>query len=317
VAFLLLASSAVAAAPLRVGIRDGYLKGMGRPDVWSAARDAGIDRLEVEVTPELECKNLHEADGSRHSLADQAGRDRLRRALAQHHMSISAFTTVIPLLGKLDPPAVQRWVDAVAAAAGPLGVKTIMVVPTAKDIPDQEFLRKAAEHLKPLEAIAARRGVVLAIENLGLYLNRPEILEPILGWFNPARVGLALDICNMYWYGHPLSRIYELAQRFAPRVRYVHVKNVKYPADRRESARQPGWEYKTYAEPVASGDLDFRRLLAIYHRAGFRGDVTLEDDSLPKYQGPALTEIHRQDARFLREAIGTLTPRSGRRPSPR
>ena len=39
-------------------------------------------------------------------------------------------------------------------------------------------------------------------------------------------VGLALDITNMYWFGYPPAKIYELAQTFSPHVRYAHAKNI-------------------------------------------------------------------------------------------
>ena len=47
---------------MHVGIRDGYLKSLEYKDVWAAAKAIGVNRLEVVVTPELNCSNLYEAD---------------------------------------------------------------------------------------------------------------------------------------------------------------------------------------------------------------------------------------------------------------
>jgi sugar phosphate isomerase/epimerase len=122
-------------------------------------------------------------------------------------------------------------------------------------------------------------------------------------------VALTLDICNMYWFGDPLPKIYELAEHFAPYVRYAHVKNVKYPDDQKQTRRPEGWEYSKYAEPVKTGDLDFKKIIGFYYQAGYRGDLTLEDDSLGKFKMPELREIHRQDIQYLHQIIATLSAR--------
>jgi sugar phosphate isomerase/epimerase len=291
---------------MKVGIRDGYLKSMEYEDVWSAAKAIGVDRLEIEVTPELKCPNLYESDGSLHQIDSSASIDRLRRAFRKHELSINAFTTVIPIKGDKTPEQVQQWVTAVARVAQQLKVPVIMMPLIARGIEDDEFIKRAREYIGPLQAVAAQTRVQLTIENLGHYLNRQEVLDPILKSFDTNRVGLTLDICNMYWFGHPLPRIYRLAEHFAPYVRYVHVKNVKYPEDQKQNQRSEGWEYSKYAEPVKTGDLDFRRIIGFYYQAGYRGDVTLEDDSLGKFKMPELREVHQQDVQHLRQIIAEL-----------
>ena len=98
---------------MRIGIRDGYLKNMGYKDVWSAAKAIGVDRLELEVTPELRCPNLYEADGTTHSIADKTSVERLTKTLKAKKISVCAFTTVIPLVGSMTPPQAHQWVSSV------------------------------------------------------------------------------------------------------------------------------------------------------------------------------------------------------------
>ncbi len=50
----------------------------------------------------------------------------------------------------------------------------------AKGIEDDEFIKRAREFVVPLETVARQTGLQLTIENLGHYLNREEILDPIL-----------------------------------------------------------------------------------------------------------------------------------------
>jgi len=306
-ALLVLVQPLPAKEVMKVGIRDGYLKSMEYKDVWSAVEAIGVDRLEIEVTPELKCPNLYEADGSQHQIDNPASIDRLKAAIKRHKISINAFTTVIPLTGEKTPEQIQRWVTAVARVAQRLKVPVIMMPLIARGIEDDEFIKRAREYVGPLQAVAGQTHVQLTIENLGHYLNRQEILDPILKSFDTKRVGLTLDICNMYWFGHPLSKIYELAEHFAPYVRYVHVKNVQYPEDQRQNRRPEGWEYLKYAEPVRSGDLDFKKIIGFYYHAGYRGDLTLEDDSLGKFTMPALREIHQQDVQHLHQIIAELS----------
>ena len=292
---------------LKVGIRDGYLKNMHYKDVWHAAHAIGVSRLEVEVTPELLCPNLYESDGSEYKIDSATSINRLKDAFSKHELTINAFTTVIPMTGDKTPEKIRQWVATVARVARELKVSVIMMPLIARGIEDDEFIKRAKEYVGPLQKVAGETGVQLTIENLGHYLNRQEILDPILKSFDPKRVGLTLDICNMYWFGHPRSKIYELAEHFAPFVRYVHVKNIKYPDDQKEIQRPEGWEYLKYAEPVKSGDLDFKKIVGFYYRAGFRGDLTLEDDSLGKFVMPELQEVHEQDVQYLHQIIAELS----------
>ena len=303
---LLLVLNVESRAPLQIGIRDGYLKSMGYKDTWSAAKAIGIRAIEIDLNTDLSCKNLYEADSSGHSIANAAGIQKLKETLKSRKIEVSAFCTVIPIAGDMTPEQVQHWVAGTAAAAKELKVPIIMMPLIARGIEDREFIERAQQFVKPLERIAEDTGVQLTIENLGHYLNRKEILEPILKSFQVRHVGLALDICNMYWFGHPLPVLYELAEFFAPYVRYVHVKSVKYPEDQREKRRPEGWEYMKYAEPVPTGDLDFSRILKLYYRAGYRGPVTLEDDSLEKYQMPELRQVHIRDRQSLENIVQVL-----------
>jgi len=165
---------------MHVGIRDGYLKSLEYKDVWAAAKAIGVNRLEVVVTPELNCSNLYEPDGSTHKIGDKASISRLKKTLKKQRISICAFTTVIPLSGEQTPTQVQQWVSAVDKVAQQLKVPVLMMPLIAKGIEDDEFIKRAREFVVPLETVARQTGLQLTIENLGHYLNREEILDPIL-----------------------------------------------------------------------------------------------------------------------------------------
>ena len=115
----------------------------------------------------------------------------------------------------------------------------------------------------------------------------------------------------MYWYGHPLDKIYEMTETVAPYVRYYcHAKNNRYPADKKNILRTPpGAGYRESATSIREGDLDFRRILDIYAKVGFRGVVTIEDDSLRKHDAEGQKAVLIDDVKFLREVIAELNER--------
>src|SRR5438067_1992868 len=84
-------------------------------------------------------------------------------------------------------------------------------------------------------------------------------LELTLQAVDSPRVGLTLDVGNLYWYGHPLSELYRLYERFGPFVKHTHVKNIAYPAELQEQQREIGYKYGQYSAPLDEGDIDLRR----------------------------------------------------------
>jgi sugar phosphate isomerase/epimerase len=287
-----------------VGCRDGgYLRGMGFKDVWAAMDAIGISRVEVAVEEDFTCPGLFEDGTAPYRIDTPEARRKLRKKLDEKKKSIAAFCAVVSLgKDKSDEEAVA-WIGKIAAAALDLGRPVIMVPVVGRGFSDEEFVKRGGELAKKLAAVAERYDVQIALENLGHYWNRKEILEPVLKAVPTNRVGLALDITNMYWFGHPLSEIYELAENFAPYVRYVHVKNVQYPDEKRDVQRPEGWEYGKYAAPVREGNIDFRKIVAMLRKAGYRGDLTLEDDSLGKFDAAGQKKVLQDDVQLLREII--------------
>ena len=329
VAFMFAGSISVLAAPptsqpaegrrWAVTIRDPYLKNTGEDSIWAAARAVGISRVESVLNAQLACPHLFEKDGAPYRIDTPENAKVLRDKLAAEGMSIGCFALVIKLTAPEDEAAALDWVGRAAVAAPQVGCHMLMLPiaindPKGERVSDEEFVRRGRSFLGKLDAIAARTGIQLTIENLGLYWNRAEILEPVLKASRPERVGLLQDICNMYWFGHPLDKLYALAEQFAPYVRSVHVKSVKYPEDQKNKQRPPGWDYVKYAEPVRTGDIDFARILAIYAKAGYVGDVCIEDDSLGKLDPATKKKVIADDVVVLKEIIAHLPARGTVRP---
>lgn len=292
-----------------VGIRDGYLRGIGCEDVWSAADAIGVRQIEVSVNKKLGLPNLFEASGSPYSIATPEDVKKLHAKLAEKGKAVCAFTAGFNLDQKRPEEEAVDWIGRIADAAQELRVPVIMVpVPGGKGMTDEAFKERCTGFLKQLVPIAERTGVHIALENLQLFWNRVEVLEPVLKSLPTDRVGLAHDVTNMYWYGHPLDKIYDMTETIAPYVRhYCHAKNEDFPADKENVQRTPpGWGYSEHATSVREGDIDFRRILNIYAKAGWLGVVTIEDDSLGRHDADGKKKVLIDDVKFLYGIIGEL-----------
>jgi sugar phosphate isomerase/epimerase len=290
-----------------VGIRDSYLKGIGSPDVWSAADAIGVSQIEVNVNGKMKCLQLFENDIAPYSLETPDERKELKAKLAEKKKAICAFCAGYNFGKSASDEEGIKWLGQVAEAARDLGVPVIMVpLPGVAGMKDEEYIERGKKFLGALVPIAEQMGVQFAMENLQRFNNRREVLEPILKSLPPNRVGLALDITNMYWYGFPVEQMYGLAETYAPYVRYVHAKNERYPDDKKNVQREPGWEYGKYATSVREGDIDFRRIFKTFAKAGYKGAVTIEDDSLGKHDEAGKKKVLLDDVKFLREIIAGL-----------
>ena len=291
-----------------VGIRDSYLRGIGSPDVWSAADAIGVSQIEVQVNPKMKCQQLFEGEEAPYSVGTPDERKELRAKLAEKKKTICAFCAPYNYGKSESDEEGIKWMGQLAEAARDLGVPVIMVpLPGAAGMTDEQYISRTTRLLGALAPIAEKTGVQFAMENLQRFNNRREVLEPILKSLPPERVGLALDVANMYWYGFPLEEIYQMAETFAPHVRYVHAKNNRYPDDKKNVLRTPpGSGYGESAISIREGDIDFRRILQTFAKAGYRGVVTIEDDSLGKHDEAGKKATLLDDVKFLREIIAGL-----------
>jgi sugar phosphate isomerase/epimerase len=294
-----------------VTIRDPYLRGVGET-VWAAARSVGISRLECVLDENLACPHLFEKDAAPYRIDTAENRAALRSKLAAENISIGCFAMVIRLGKPEDEDRGIKCVTRAAKAAAELGCPMIMLPvaitdPKGERVSDEEFVAVGKRFVRKLDKVAEETRVQLMLENLGHYWNRPEILLPVLKAGKPDHVGLLHDVCNMYWYGHPLEKLYPLTEQVAPYVRSVHVKSIKYPQDQRNQQRSPGWEYGKFAEPLRTGDIDFTRVLAIYAKAGYVGDVCIEDDSLGKLDAAGKKRVIADDVVLVQEIFRKIS----------
>ena len=84
---------------------------------------------------------------------------------------------------------------------------------------------------------------------------------------------------------------------------HTHCKSIRYPEDKKNLRREIGWEYGKYNCPIYEGDIDFNRIVGILRKAGYRGDLCVEDESLGKYPENERADIMRKEIAMLKKLV--------------
>ncbi len=145
--------------------------------------------------------------------------------------------------------------------------------------------------------------VQMGIENHGIQGNQPEFLTHVIEKVGSPQLGMTIDTANFYWYGHPLSRVYDIIKQLAPKAKHTHIKNINYPADVREVQREIGWKYNDFVCPLREGDIDLKAVVSILKDAGYEGDLCIEDESLMRWDNEKRKAVLIDDAAYLKEIL--------------
>ncbi|HEY3325298.1 MAG TPA: sugar phosphate isomerase/epimerase family protein [Planctomycetota bacterium] len=280
---------------ITAGCRDTHLGVAGAKDCWAAMDRVGADCVESVIMDDLSLPSLLPKGTY---TATEAGIEKLAMDMKAANKKITAFCMANNFEGR--PDFEIEWLTKAAKSAKALGVTAIRidVVPRKMDRPT--FLKSATETLKKAIAATEETGVRLAIENHGNTTNDPEFLGALFEGVGSKRLGLTLDTANFYWYGHPLSKLYEIFEQFAPRVFHTHCKNIKYPESEREKKRQMGWQYDKFNCPIDEGDIDFKRIVKILKAANYSNDLCVEDEGLARYPEKERPDVLAREIKFLK-----------------
>lgn len=284
-----------------VSCRDVYLKDTGKPDCWEALKFLGVDAIEMDVKEDLMCPAMLHPE-KKYSLAAE-GLGLLADDLAAAGVTITAFCMHNHLDERLEEEV--AWTRKVAAAAQRLKVGVIRIDVVPRKTPIDQFMPVAITACRRLCEVAAGAGLRLGVENHGKWTNDPKVLDQLFEGVGSDRLGLTMDPMNFYWFGHPLDDVYRLCEKFAPRAFHTHCKNLRYPEDKRNVRREMGWQYKECAAPVFDGDLDFRRIAGILRKAGYHGDLCLENESLRRFPPDEQPGVLKRELDFLKTAAAS------------
>ena len=205
-----------------------------------------------------------------------------------------------------DIDAELDWVISCIKTADQIGAKAVRIdaiMSTELDWPLEKRVQRFTDCMGKILDETSDYNVEMGIENHGVRGNEPDFLDMVMGKVDSPRLGVTIDIANFYWYGYPLSKVYEIIEHLAPRVKHTHIKNISYPADMREIQRELGYEYMTYVSPLREGDIDIPRIVRILKDAGYKGDLCIEDESLLRWDKEKCQAVLIDDAVYMREIL--------------
>jgi sugar phosphate isomerase/epimerase len=278
--------------------RDAHLKEVGESDIWAAAKAIGTDGLEVQIGLKGELPGLFGPEA--YTVAHEAGIAKVKDALEKAKLKITAFCMMNHFDERLEEEI--RSVELTAAACRALGVKAVRLDVVPRSIKDEdEFLKFAIDAGKQVVKVTEGTDVRFGVENHGRTTNKVEFLKAFFDGVGSKRFGITLDTANFYWYGYPLSKLYEIYAQFAGNACHTHCKNVRYPETEREKQREIGWEYGKYNCPVYEGDIEMSRVAKALNAVGYQGDLCIENESLRKYPQEERGKILKRETDYLRE----------------
>jgi len=299
-----LLSSRAAAAPaskrLTLATREVLLPRTPGADCWTVLKSIGAEGVEATIQEDLSLPALFHPR-RKYTAATPSGIEQLVDDMKAAGCRITALCTY----NRFDdrPDFEIQWGTKVARAAQALGAKAVRIDVVPHKMAAESFLGLCAQTLKRLLQATESTGVAFGIENHGATTNDPEFLRPLFERVGSKRLGLTLDTGNFYWYGHPLSKLYELYEEFATRVFHTHCKSIHYPAQDRQRRRPIGWEYAKYHCPLDQGDIDFRRVIGILVKAGYQNDLCIEDESLGKCSPAERIAVLAREVRYLKDLL--------------
>ncbi len=201
---------------------------------------------------------------------------RLRETMASYGVSFSQIDAAYPLSGRDGPhlglPYVLKSIPWAKLAGSPC-VATTDGLHRPEGLSDREAMDSMRRSYGLIVETAEAYGITVTIEIHGYFTTQPDMLEEMLGFVESPYFGLNFDTGNTFIAGHdPVA----LLERFLPRVKHVHLKDVS--ASLAEAAR--GKETGIGISHAAIGDgvnaENIVRCLEILRDAGFGGTLSLE-----------------------------------------
>jgi sugar phosphate isomerase/epimerase len=289
-----------------IAVRDQIVPVRPGRSFFDVLREVGVDAVELEVAPDLSVPHIKGEDGRPlFSLATPASIQMLKERFEAEKIRVTALMLATDFSGDAAEAHVA-WAVRAAHAARTLDAPALRIDTWTRrtDLPVATIVDNFARRIRRVLDETTGTSVGLGIENHGALSNDPAFLDAVFAAVDDPRLGLTLDTGNFYWYGHPLSDVYAIIERFAPRAKHTHIKNIAYPAELIETKRAIGYEYGRYAAPLDEGNIDVARVVRLLREAGYRGDLCVENEALSRYGGPEQQiEILRRDIQTLRTAL--------------
>ncbi|MFA4044017.1 MAG: hypothetical protein HZRFUVUK_000799 [Candidatus Fervidibacterota bacterium] len=287
-----------------VSVRDAIVTHAGYERLIDGLNELGLTAVELNLDREMRVMSLTEPRKLIDISTDE-GLETLMKELSENGVSVSALL-LSNNFGAEDIEAEIKWVvEAIkrAKALGCIAVRIDSAMSGERQLSFEERVKRFVSCLKRIIEETEDTDMPLGIENHGYQGNDPNFLQAVIDGVGSKRLGLTLDTGNFYWYGHPLSTVYEIERRFAPLTKHTHLKNIRYPQEVRETQREVGWRYGDFVCPLPDGDIDHAIIVKFLSDAGYAGDLCIEDESLGKFEPAQRKEVLKRDADYVKSLL--------------
>jgi len=298
-----------AAAPkspsgMYVSMRDDYLTKKEFPTPIEGLRRLGVDAVEVRLERDFSVAALD--SDQRVFLKTDDDAKAFRKKAEDLGVRVCGVLTACDFSAN-DMDSNIAWVARAIEIADQLGAPAVRIDSAMAKERELDFDTRVGLFVQGLSGALAKTAnskVTLGIENHGFQGNNLAFLLNVYQQVGSDRLGSTLDIGNFYWRGYPLSEVYGILRVLAPYTKHTHVKSIKYPAEEREKMREAGWEYGKYMCPLDEGDIDLAKVMQILAKAGYRGDICIEDESVSKCSSPEeRAAVLQRDVAHLRKIL--------------
>ncbi len=282
----------------KIACRDSTLRPLRADNTWTLLDELGYDAIEIRVDFNGRCPQVRKAD-RQYTIETPEGVKQLQDDAREAGKSISAFCLVNEFDAR--PNEEIAFTSKVAEIAADMKIPAVRLDMVPHKHQGDAYLKLAIDAGRRIVKLTEGLSVRFGLENHSNTTNNIEFLRKLFDGIGTKRFGLTLDTANFYWYGYPLSQLYDIFREYAPYVCHTHCKSIAYPEAEREKKRPMGWEYEKYTCPVDKGDIDFRKLTDILRKAGYTGDLCIENESFKKESVEQRKEILKKEAQFLRQ----------------
>lgn len=265
-----------------VSMRDAYIGSEEFATPIEGLRHLGVDAVEVNLGRDFAVRSLDSSE--KVVLRTDNDVKAFRQRAEKLGVRICALLTACDFSSgdaESNVAFVARAIE-IADLLGASAVRIDSAMSKERELDFEARVKLFADGLS--EALKRTSGskVALGIENHGFQGNNLAFLLNVFQRVGSDRLGSTLDVGNFYWRGYPLSEVYGILRILAPYAKHTHMKNIHYPADRREVMREAGWEYEKYFCPLDEGDIDLAKVVGMLAKAGYKGDICIEDESVGK-----------------------------------
>jgi len=288
-----------------LAIRDFTVKWVGYDTVFGGLKALGIPSFELFVSRELKVESYLDMGYTTElgfDVSSKEAREDLKKRLKDEGLNVCA----ILVENDFSSEDLNKEVDYVVSAikvASELEVDVVRINAVMRPIPGYDLdkhVKRVVDAVGSCMKTCRDLEVNLAVENHGVIANKREFLRKLFHTVDDEHLGLTLDTGNFYWFGYPLSEVYDIVKEFASRVKHTHVKNAVVEASKRETFRKPG---DVKMAPLYQGDIDLKSIVEILRKAGYDYDLTIEDESLDMFKGSERLEVLKKDIEFIKKLI--------------